>query len=137
MENEVGMANEGNQSAFKHGREAAIKRLEDGRPLTGPAAEAQLSVKEDFEAMGATAMLQEQVERIHAVSRLYFDAFLTAIQAGDLAQADAFAARFGWLANSSVRAWEIVRKASDGKGARIGQVLDAYRKQETDDPTSE
>lgn len=122
------MINKGNTFAQTHGGEAGVKALAANRPLTGPAASAQLSVQDDYAAGGAAAMIQEQAERIHAVSRLYFDAFLSAIQAGQLHEADNFAARFGWLANSSVRAWDTVKKGDKGKGGKLAEVLDAYEK---------
>jgi hypothetical protein len=77
-------------------------------------------------------MILEQAERIHAVSRLYFDAFLAAIQSGQLDKADNYAARFGWLANSSVRAWDVVKK-----GARKGQTLEVLLGKQAQKETDE
>jgi hypothetical protein len=120
-------AKQGNQSALKHGGAGALKRITSGAPFGGPAELAQAEVKTDYEAGGAIAMLQEQAERLHAVSRLYFDAFLAAIQAGELDKADSYCARYGWLANSSMRAWAEVRKGEKSKGGKLAEVLEAYQ----------
>jgi hypothetical protein len=129
------MAEKGNRNALKHGAAAGEKALEKSRPLTGPAASAQLSVQADYAVGGAAVMIQEQAERLHAVSRLYFDAFLSAIQAGQLDKADNFAARFGWLANSSVRAWDTVKKGDKSKGSKLSEVLDSYAQARTQEGT--
>ena len=121
----------GNTNAQTHGGESGVKALAANRPLTKLAASAQLAVRDDYAEGGATAMIQEQAERLHAVSRLYYDAFLSAIQAGQLHEADNFAARFGWLANSSLRAWDTVRKDSKRSGGKLAEVLDAYQQNRT------
>jgi hypothetical protein len=116
---------------IEHGGEKAVKQIQHGEPLTGPAAAAQLEVRADYEAGGAPAMIREQAERLHTASRLYWEAFLAACTAQNLDLLDGYAARFGWLASSALRAWEALERTNKGKGSRIDAVLAAYKDKET------
>ncbi|MGD0610645.1 MAG: hypothetical protein ABSB41_03950 [Anaerolineales bacterium] len=128
------MGSEGNTNALKHGGAAGAKALTSGAPLSGPAARAEVEVRQDYRDLGAAGVIKAQAIRLEAVSRLYYDAFIAAIQKNMLQEANAYAARFGWLANSSIRAWDTVRKAENGKGGRLGDVLDAYHKDTDEKP---
>lgn len=112
------MTKKGNTNALKHGGESAVKDLTAGNPLRGMASTAQQDVHSDYEAHGAGYLVQEQAERLTAVSRLFWEACLAAAQAGNLYQLDAFVARYGWLAGASLRAWALVQandKSKNGK----------------------
>jgi hypothetical protein len=116
----------GNTVSLKHGAAAGAKAIEKGTPLTGLAAVVESEVKADLETLGAAGIIQNQATRLETVSRLYFDAFVASIQSGDLAKADSYCARYGWLANSSIRAWaEVVRSAKNTPKHGAAKVLDA------------
>jgi hypothetical protein len=118
----------GNTLAQKHGGEAAVKDLQHGRKFTGLAASAQAEVEADFETEGRAAMVQEQAVRLHAASRLYWDAIKKAADSGDIDALDRYCARYGWLATSSLRAWDQVKKeAHDAPGINAVDVLNVLR----------
>lgn len=118
------MTNEGNKNAFRHGAASAEKALEKGTPMTGPAASAEIDARAGYEQDGAAAMILHQACRLEACASLYWDALLAAVTARDLDKVDTYAARFGWLANSSIRAWaEVERHNKHGKGARALEAL--------------
>jgi len=127
------MTEKGNQHATKHGGEAAVKSLAANRQMTGPAAAAELDARAAYEVDGATAMILTQACRLEAACDLYWQALLAAATARDLDKVDSYAARFGWLANSSIRAWVEVAKhdRSKGKGGKLAEVLEAYGKEAT------
>jgi hypothetical protein len=120
------MTEKGNSNAQKHGGEAGVKALTAGTPLTGLAASVEGEVKAELQDAGAAGVILKGATRLETVSRLYFDAFVASIQAGDLAKADGYAARYGWLQNSSIRAMAEVVRSSKGKGGRLPEVLAAY-----------
>lgn len=112
-----------------HGGEAGVKALQRGQPMTGPAAAAELDARAAYEVDGAAAMILSQACRLEAACDLYWQALLAAATARDLDKVDSYAARFGWLANSSIRAWCEVAKhdRSKGKGGKLAEVLECYR----------
>jgi hypothetical protein len=122
----------GNQNALVHGGAAADKKISHGEPLTGIAADAQASVRADYESGGASSMVKENAERLQAASRLYWDAITAAAQAGDIKSLDTYVARFGWLASKALLAWAEVKRQDKTRGDKAGFILDAIKEAEND-----
>jgi hypothetical protein len=117
------MSEIGNKNAFKNGAEAAVVDIRHGAPLRDLAATSQQDVHRDLEDHGASYLVREQAERLHAVSRLFWDACLAAAQNGDIQQLDSMVARFGWLASSSLRAWQLVQAEDKKHGPTLDHML--------------
>jgi hypothetical protein len=117
----------GNKNALKHGGEAAVKDLQVHQPLRDLAHNAQEQVHADYEAGGIAAMMQENAERLQAVSRLFWEACQAAAQAGNVYALDGFVARYGWLAGSAQRAWAEVAKQNGKKSDKAAQILEAMK----------
>ena len=94
-----------NNSALKHGGEAALSAIKNGTALTGPAREAELQVYTELANEGRPAIVTRTAVRLQAACDLYWSALVDAGERGDLAGLDRFVARFGWLAGASLRAW--------------------------------
>lgn len=119
---------EGNQAAIKHGGEAGIKALTTGEPLTGLAKQAEDGARDRLEVDGRAAVVRENAIRLQAVADLFYNAVQKAANDGNLALLDRYAARYGWLAMSALRA--LAQLATEEKDAAKGQttlaqVLDA------------
>lgn len=73
--------------------------------------------------------------RLQVVSDLYYDAFTKAMQDQDFPQATAYLKVWGWIHNSSIRAWEATRKAkkADNSGEAYKTLIDLYRVKKEDD----
>ena len=111
---------EGNQAAkIVHGGAGAVRRIQEGKPFVGLAAQEEANVTADLEAVGGrAALVKEAAVRLHTAMRLYWGAVQAAADAGDLEALDKFTKRFGWLANSALRGWERVRaEDADHAGA--------------------
>jgi hypothetical protein len=121
----------GNQIAHApaNGGERGIKDLTAGAPLRGLAAESQREVEAELEAEGRAAIVRRAAVRLEAVSRLFFNAILSAADRGDFAKLAAYAQRFAWLQSRALAAWMAV--ATDEKNADKGttarDVLDAIK----------
>ena len=112
----------------KHGGEAAIKRLQHGEQFTGLALQEQAAVMDEYERDGRAAMVERQAIRLETVTRLFWNAVKKAVQDGDLEAMDKYTKRFGWLATSSLRAWDQVKKeAQDAPAINAVDVLNVIR----------
>ena len=109
----------GNQSAVKHGGEAGIKALAADKPLTGLAKQAEDEARDRLEEHGRAAMVRENAIRLQAVANLFYAAVQKAADDGNLALLDRYAARYGWLAASALRA--LAQLATEEKDAAKGQ----------------
>ena len=125
-----------NNYAEKHGGAAALKAIEDEKPFTSLAAARECEVREAFEAHGAGAVIVRNAIRLQTVSELYYDAITAAAQAHDQAKLEAALKVWGWVTNSAVRAWDLVRREikQDDRVALTRQVLDAIKQVGQDDP---
>jgi hypothetical protein len=121
------MAAEGNQSATKHGAEGAIRRISQGQPLIGMAKDMQNEVEETLETQGIDAIVRDGAIGLETAARLYKNAFLAAVEKGDLEAVDRYGARYGWIQSKALLAWGQVRKDAKEKGGMLGKVLEAYR----------
>jgi hypothetical protein len=108
-----------NAPAF--GGEWAVKRLAAGEPLTGLAAQSQREVESELEADGRAAIVRKAAVRLEAVSRLFFNAILSAADQGDFEKLAGYAQRFAWLQSKALTAWGQVKQ--DEKGDK-GKTLD-------------
>jgi hypothetical protein len=111
------------KNALVHGGSAGEADLTSGAPLRDMAASAQQNVQEDLDRHGVSYLVHEQAARLHAVSRLYWDACLAAAQAGDIQKLDQYVSRFGWLAGASLRAWQQVQAEDKKAGPTLDAVL--------------
>jgi hypothetical protein len=112
-----------------HGGEAAVKQLSHGVTLTGPAALKVIEVERELEAEGITAIIRKNATRNEAVARLFFEAFCAAIEHQDLASADKYAQRFGWLSFRAAQSWLALAKLEHQDGQQtlddlLGKVVD-------------
>jgi hypothetical protein len=77
-----------------HGGEAAVKALTADADLKGVALELQKQVSAEIDALGLVAVMRDTAERHLAVARLFHGLVAGAT---DIADADKFTKRFGWL----------------------------------------
>lgn len=98
-------ARPGNDSAQKHGGEAALARIKAGDALTGPAREAELAVTDELNTNGRRSLVVRNATRLQAACDLFWQAVTGAAERQDLQALDRYVARFGWLASASLRAW--------------------------------
>lgn len=134
-----GKYNGGNQSAFKHGGEAAVSAISKNVPFKGVAKEAQERVESQLSLVGSLGVEKDLMTRLVTATNLYWDAINKAAQEGDLIALDRYIQRFGWLATSSLRALKQVadhekERGNDPVDAQI--ILDEYRKDKDDAPNS-
>ena len=122
-------------SATKHGGAGAYKRIQKGEPFVGLARIAQGEVEGRLVDAGVEGELMRDAIRLQVVSDLYYDAFTKAMQDQDFPQATAYLKVWGWIHNSSIRAWEAARKAkkTDNSGEAYKTLIDLYRVKKEDD----
>ncbi len=122
-------------SATKHGGAGAYKRIQKGEPFVGLARIAQGEVEGRLVDAGVEGELMRDAIRLQVVSDLYYDAFTKAMQDQDFPQATAYLKVWGWIHNSSIRAWEATRKAkkADNSGEAYKTLIDLYRVKKEDD----
>ena len=122
-------------SATKHGGAGAYKRIQKGEPFVGLARIAQGEVEGRLVDAGVEGELMRDAIRLQVVSDLYYDAFTKAMQDQDFPQATAYLKVWGWIHNSSIRAWEATRKAkkADNSGEAYKTLIDLYRVKKDDD----
>ena len=104
-----------NQSALKHGGEAAINRIKEGTPFVGLALEEERRISAEYELSGRLELEKQSAIRLQTVQNLYWSAIQKAAQDGDLSALDRYVARFGWLAGVTLRAWDQVGKGEKKK----------------------
>lgn len=120
---------ESNQAAQKHGGEAALDAIQAGKPLKGLAGQEELAVRAQLEFSGIDSIQEDNAVRIQAVSQLFYNAVLKAVQDGNYDKVVTYGARYGWLASKAVLVWgEILkqRKAKDN-GVTAIDVLNAVK----------
>jgi hypothetical protein len=123
---------EGNQSALKHGGEAAVHAISKNKPFTGLAAAEQERVESQLSLVGSLGVERDLMTRLVTATNLYWDAIQKAAQEGDLEALDRYIQRFGWLATSSLRALKQVSDhEKEGGNTPIDAqiILDSYRKE--------
>jgi len=122
-------------SNTKHGGAGALKKIQQGEPFVGLARIAENEVEDRLLAGGIEAELLRDAKRLQVVSDLYYEAFLKAMQEREFDQATSYLKVWGWIHNSSIRAWEAARKAkkTDNSGDAYKQLIDLYRPKKEDD----
>lgn len=105
MDKQYNNARPGNQNTLKHGLERSIKQLQRGEPLTGPAAEAEAMVREELETSGVGEIVKTGAIRLEALARAFYNKTCEALSQNDLAEADKFIKRYGWLQMGALRGW--------------------------------
>jgi hypothetical protein len=131
--NKKGEFKPGNQAGLRHGGEAAVKAIQHGEPLSGPARQAELAVYEVLETEGRFSLVKRNAARLQAATDLYWSAISRLMESvtargGDIPadvviiRLDKFVKRFGWLAGCSQRAWAQVKE--EEKDARDAMVTD-------------
>jgi len=93
------------KATTRHGGAGAVKRVRDGRELTGIARDAELAVYDELETEGRYALVIRNAARLQACADLYWNAVSKAASDGDLDGLDRYIKRYGWLAGVSLRAW--------------------------------
>ncbi len=114
--------------ATKHGGAGAIRRISEGKPFIGLAKLAQDDVLARIETEGMTGELLLDATRLQAAADMYWPVFVKTLEEGDVERATEYLAKFGWLTNSAIRAWQAAEKAkpkNDDKG--VTEVLATYR----------
>ena len=101
--------NQRQQAPLRTGGAKAIKELQNGHALTGPAQEAEQQVKNDLGTVGRVEIVTQGAVRLEAVARLYYNAVIDAAEQNDLEKLDSYVKRFGWLQGASLRAWAQVK----------------------------
>lgn len=109
----------GYQNAAKYGGEGAIRRISEGKPLIGIAAEEEKAVTADLVDAGVSELIRRDAIRLQTAANLYWNAVQKAAQDGDITALDRYVARFGWLSGVTLRAWAQV--IADEKDAAKGQ----------------
>ena len=112
----------GNQNAnVIHGGAGAVRRIREGKPFVGLAAEAEKAVYGELEMEGRYALVIRNAVRLQAAADLYWNAVVTAAQDRSLEALDRYIKCFGWLAGCALRAWATAKKERPAGG---GGVLD-------------
>lgn len=118
------------QNALKYGGEGAVRRISEGKPFIGLAAEEEKAVTADLAAAGISDLTRRDAIRLQTALNLYWNAVMKAAADGDLAAFDRFIARFGWLSGVTLRALAQVaqnEQAAAKRGAGIVDVLQAMK----------
>ncbi len=119
-----------NQHATKHGGEGALRRMNQGKPFIGLAADEERRVIAEVAAGGYDPLVKRNAISLQTITDLYRDAVFKAAEAGDLAAFDRYVARYGWLSGVTLRALAQVaaleKDAAKGKTGAI-DVLKAIK----------
>ncbi len=111
-----------------HGEQGALKAIRHNKPFSGLAKIAEGEIEKRLQMEGIEGELVRDAKRLQTVSDLYFDAFAKAMQDGDHEKATGYLKVWGWVTNSAVRSWELVRKFKPkGHEAEIINIIDQYR----------
>lgn len=127
------MSKKANINAQKHGGEAALDRIKDGKPFTGLAQTEELHVREQLELVGRSGVVLENATRLQTAVNLYWDAIVKAVEDGNLAVLDRYVARYGWLAGAALRAWAQVKtEQATRPRVTVDMVLESIREEAGD-----
>ncbi len=124
------MTDKGNQHAIKHGGEGAIRRISEGKPFLGLAADEQKAIEAELQASGQAEIVKGDAIRLQTAANLYWNAVMKAAQDGDIAALDRYVARYGWLSGVTLRAWQQVAandKAAAHNGPSVIDVIQAMK----------
>lgn len=113
----------GNQNAVKSGVHGAIKRISEGKPLIGIAAEEEKAVMRELELAGIPALKKTLAVRLQSVLNLTWNTINKAILEGDLDTAQDYIKIFSLLSPRALAAWNEVQK--DEKELARGGVSEA------------
>jgi len=88
-----------------HGGAGGLKKIETGQPLVGLAAREEHAVEVELaQPDGRRTVVLKGAQRLEACARLYWNATLAALDAGDIKTATAFVKVFAWVQSSAIRA---------------------------------
>lgn len=115
-----------------HGGAGAYKKIQKGEEFVGLARIAQREVEERLEVDGVEGELLRDAKRLQVVSDLYYPALMYALKAKDYDKATAILKTWVWEHNSTIRAWEAIRKHKkpDNSEAEYQKIIDLYRVKE-------
>jgi len=112
-----------------HGGAGALRRINENKDFVGLAKVAQDEVERRLANDGVAGELARDALRLQVVSDLYFDAFTKAMQDGDHDRATSMLKVWGWVHNSTIRAWEAsLKHRKDPRADNAGKVIEHYRK---------
>jgi hypothetical protein len=115
----------GNKNSQTHGAAAGERALSTGVDFSGLAATTEQLVRAELETDGISSIVKRDAIRLQTVTDLYYQAILGA---GNLDKLDSLVKRYGWLAASTLRAWQQVREEQKGKDqVNVVDVLDAVK----------
>ena len=126
MTRKTGQFEPGNQAHAIHGAAAGERALSTGANFTGLAVAAEEQVRAELANDGITSIVRRDAIRLQTVADLYYAAILGA---DSLDKLDSLVKRFGWIAASTLRAWQQVRAEEDaaGRGLSSNDVLEAIQ----------
>lgn len=114
------------QNAVKHGAEAAIKRLADGKPFTGLAAAQQAEVRERLETEGIDVIMESNAVDTQAVRDLILKALIKAFDDGNEQQILGLTERYKWFDNNTLKNWVEVKANRKKRKPVLDGVLKDY-----------
>lgn len=111
-----------------HGGAAGVRAIQQNREFTGLAKAAYSDVETRLDTSGIEGELLRDAKRLQTVSDLYYSAFVKAIESGDHEKAGAVLKVWTWIHNSTVRAWELVRKIKPTDNmTEANKIIEMYR----------
>lgn len=120
---------EGNQNAVKTGVHGAIKRISEGKPLIGIAAEEEKAVMQELELAGIPALKKALAVRLQSVLNLSWNTINKAILEGDLDTAQDYIKIFSLLSPRALAAWNEVQKDEKNDSDKDAlELIERYRK---------
>ncbi len=116
-------------ASVKFGAERAVKQIQHGQALTGPAREAEEQVRDDLANIGRVEIVTNAAIRLEAVARLFYNAVIDASERGDMEKLDTYVKRFGWLQSSALRAWaQVKQEKADAPNALDYEIITSENK---------
>lgn len=120
---------EGNQNAVKTGVHGAIKRISEGKPLIGIAAEEEKAVMQELELTGIPTLKKSLAVRLQSVLNLTWNTINKAILEGDLDTAQDYIKIFSLLSPRALAAWNEVQKDEKNDSDKDAlELIERYRK---------
>ena len=110
-----------------HGAYSYLSRTADNKPLPADLAQVESEVEADVDASGSVAQVRQNALRLQVASEL-----LWRHMRANREQFAKYLNKWGWLINSSIRAWERFEKLNRSAGAEdvaTARVLQAYRQE--------